>query len=273
MYDLNEAKIESAPPKDLVVLNGGNGGRLHFNKSKFTATAEQRLRQFNKLYEEHQMQIVGREIPRRFMHRVFNHDFEHGGRFYGPEWQWRKKTLRPSIKIDGQPIVELDYSSFHPTILYAQVGEQFRDDLYRVRGYPFDGEFDRQFLKTVLLTRINCKNNVTAARRIQQDINFGKLHKPAWLGDVRKLVDAVTDRNTPIKHLFTERTGARLQRVDSEITEAILLHFLSLGTPALPIHDSYIVQSKFMDELHQIMESVFSKYFGMLCKIDQKWKK
>jgi hypothetical protein len=45
---------------------------------------------------------------------------------------------RRSMTINGEPVVEIDYSAMHCTILYNTVGIKFADDPYEVDGFPRD---------------------------------------------------------------------------------------------------------------------------------------
>lgn len=271
-HGLDDATIEGKPPIDLIVLRNTAKLQISYADNIFTVLAQQNLRRLNTFYGEHCLRFHDKPISRKFMHRVFNGDFDHGGRFWGPEWQWRKKELRPSIRIDGQRTVEMDFRSLHPTILYALAGEEFDDDLYRLNGYP-DTLADRKFIKRATLTRINSKSDTTAARSLQQAINFGELKRPAWLNDINKFVREITDHHKPIQHLFNDRTGSWLQRLDADLCEEILLYFLKMEVPVLGVHDSFIAPFRYRDELRQLMETIFERNYGMLCEIEEKLEK
>ncbi|HCS18031.1 MAG TPA: hypothetical protein DIW45_09945, partial [Erythrobacter sp.] len=64
--------------------------------------------------------------------RIFNLDLHRGGRFYthGASWQNIKRELRKSVQINGEPVVELDYSTLHPALLYAEAGAPLPGDCY-----------------------------------------------------------------------------------------------------------------------------------------------
>ncbi len=279
---LNSVTAICAPRSELVVLRKG-GERVEYKPTDFTIVAERQLKELNRLYGEHQLRFEDREIVKRYIHRVFCNDFDHGGRIYGAEWLLRCAQDRLGITIDGMPVAELDYSSFHPTILYALIGEPFNDDLYRVSGYPDDKDA-RKFIKQATLTRINSRDGITAARSLQGEMNKWvkrkdtglwekKLKRPSWLDSPNRLIKAIEDRHGPINHLFDGNTGQRLQKLDSEICTEILQYFFEQGIPVLSVHDSFVVPAKHKDELRQVMEGVFNNKYGVLCKIDEKFKK
>lgn len=71
------------------------------------------------------------EFLYKTFHRVFNVDFDHGGRFYNGVIQQIPKYLRKYILINGNKTVELDYSGFHLRLLYHLNGEDYQDDPYK----------------------------------------------------------------------------------------------------------------------------------------------
>ena len=78
------------------------------------------------------------EIFRRFRPQVkavfSNADFSLGGRLYSAglgDWQSMPQAQRKTIHIDNCRTVELDYNSFHISMLYAVEGKQISGDPYR----------------------------------------------------------------------------------------------------------------------------------------------
>src|SRR5262249_36442769 len=58
----------------------------------------------------------------RSYYRVFNGDLRHGGRWYGPFWQSVPSSLRPKLRINGEPTVELDFACCQLRLMFACVG-------------------------------------------------------------------------------------------------------------------------------------------------------
>ena len=73
----------------------------------------------------------------RSLYRVFNSaSFDKGGRFYGGWWQIIPSSYRRKILINGKRTVELDFSSLHPSILYAKIGKELPTDAYDISLKP-----------------------------------------------------------------------------------------------------------------------------------------
>ena len=63
-------------------------------------------------------------------HRVFNEDFDLGGRLYNAYLQQIPKYLRKNLTINNNKTIELDYSAQHLRMLYHKKGIDYRDDPY-----------------------------------------------------------------------------------------------------------------------------------------------
>ena len=85
-----------------------------------------------------------------------------------------------------------------------------------------------------------------------------------------ELSDAITEFHAPIAHHFYTGVGLRLQRIDSDIAELVMLHFATKGIPILPLHDSFIMHHGYESELAQQMDLAFQKVTGYQPKIDAK---
>lgn len=54
-------------------------------------------------------------LTSNFYYRIFNQDFQHGGRFYGHWTQSLPKAVRGQLTIEGEPVAEPDYHAHPPT--------------------------------------------------------------------------------------------------------------------------------------------------------------
>ena len=175
--------------------------------------------------------------------RVFNVDYQHGGRFYGPWWQGIPRDLRKHITINGFPVVELDYKSIHPTMLYLREGLPPKKEPYVVEPY---GEPYKPVFKKMLNMAINAERTESAMRALRMAIiedseldrvfhkcTFNEWLVPAW--------EAMCKFHEPIKRHLSSGAGLELQRLDSDIAEHVMLKMKQQGIPVLAVHDSFIV--------------------------------
>ena len=53
-----------------------------------------------------------------------------------------------------------------------------------------------------------------------------------------------------------------MQFEDTCICEGVMLHFVAMGAPASPVHDSFIMQHGYVEELEEALRRTFYDRFG-----------
>jgi hypothetical protein len=203
---------------------------------------------------------------RRKLRRIFsNGSFESGGRLYSGFWLEGLKAeerLR-SIRIDRQPIVELDYGQCALRILYGIAGAQPpKGDLYAVPGLA---HADRDDVKTLLasLTFVDetqVRDLAPLARKLCPDIRppiDGDLEHLANAAALDRVLDCVRRHHAPVASFFPSTIGHRVQRIESDIMVRLLLTLNGKGITALPIHDAVLVRHDRAGQARAIMAEVF----------------
>lgn len=66
----------------------------------------------------------------------------------------------------------------------------------------------------------------------------------------------------PFKRYFGTGYGLKLQRLDSDIAEAVMLDLAKRGIPILPVHDSFIVHHGHENLLQRVMQQQFERITG-----------
>lgn len=191
------------------------------------------------------------------LYRVFNRgNFDHGGRFYGGWWQVIKKHARPKITIDGQHTIEADFRGFNPAVLLAEAGQPIPDDPYSpIVGSNADKEL-RDHGKSTLAALLNSKTGTTEEPRDFDSARWGMTAE-----DFRQ---KVLDAFPMVRAMLGTDKGLTLQRLESDIAEAIILHFVRQGHTILPIHDAFIVQAHLEGELVRVMQDTFKARLGQV---------
>ena len=219
--------------------------------------------QLRMLSKKQQKAGVDRQLnlSKRNMYRVFNDtEMTLGGRFYGGWWQEVPKAYRHYIMMNGKPMVEFDYANLHPRILYAEAGLNPPDDCYS-DVYPQCPEWIlpangtmRKVVKIALNAMLNAtkplKNPPRGFRK--KDCNC------SW----KELTNAILDRHQPIFDKFFTGQGLRLQRIDSDIAEYVMLQFARDKMPILPLHDSFLIKSGYEETLERVMQEAFHHFVG-----------
>ena len=227
------------------------------------------------------------EIFRRFRPQVkavfSNADFSLGGRLYSAglgDWQSMPQAQRKTIHIDNCRTVELDYNSFHISMLYAIGGKQ-------ISGDPYNSVAPKQMrplIKKLLLTVLNASSIREAASSMvnqvftlrskpllkERDLKFLKAwrrYNPNWY----ELIDRLNAAHPIIGQYFCSGAGLLLQRIDAQIMRNVLLKLAEKDIPCLPVHDSAIVQYFRANELQRTMQEAYEEQFpGFHCGIEAK---
>ncbi len=214
-------------------------------------------------FDKHEYLFVSQ--ARKFVNRVYNHSsFDLGGRFYGGWWQNCPKHLREKILINDQPTIEVDFSSIHPTLLYAQVGiDYWRDigaDPYAIDALSFQNEPSelRRLGKALLLILLNSNDRSVVPGALRFNAMNGDWIKSLKDVQVEEAIEALEAKHPDISTYFHTGSALELMRQDAEISAHILSRFLELNVPILLIHDSYIVEDSMGEILELAMQAAFT---------------
>jgi hypothetical protein len=211
------------------------------------AKLQRRMRQD---YEDDDRDRPFIDLTQRSLVRIFNNgDWEQGGRFYGGWWQSVPKEYRKRITINDKRTNEVDFSTLHPVLLYAQVGERLVGDAYDI---GLQG-VQRDLVKKTFNMMLNARDRINAPKAFAA-ANLGM----SWA----QLQQAIRERHAPIASFFNSGYGLKLQRLDADLAEAVMLRFMEGGNACLPVHDSFLVHHARTDDLTEIMAEEFKRRTG-----------
>jgi hypothetical protein len=212
---------------------------------------------------------LGKRMAIPLLRRIFNGDFNRGGRLYclGPSWQNIRSTARRALKqvIDGEPhpMIELDYSEMHIRMCYAELGVVPPEgDLYTIDGY------NRRLVKLAVNIMFNAVSKPSAlvalgkalhdddALREAQGLDRG-YGRFAYQSFSSTLVKAIEAHHGAIASTFNSDCGAGFQRVDSDMAVAVMNRMIErTGRCPLPVHDSFLVTDIDEHDLRKVMTEV-----------------
>ena len=207
----------------------------------------------------------------KFVRRIFNDgSFDRGGRFYGGFWQQIGKEHRSHIQIDGQRIIEQDFSGWHIALLYARKNILYFEK-YGSKADPYDihipeindPEYKRWLVKTVILIAVNAGSEKSAFRAIQHTDTPEDLIRPTGLVLSNVLLTSILDKlkakHSEIAEFFCSGAGIELQNVDGKITEKLIKSFTASNIPILTVHDSYLVPEQYNHDLFTEMLEAYKE--------------
>ncbi|WBT39953.1 hypothetical protein [Hyphomicrobium sp. DMF-1] len=194
-----------------------------------------------------------RTLRRRFV--IFSNQkerFDQGGRMFGGFWQNLKSERRRNIRICGEPIAILDYSSMFTRLAYAELGSvPPPGDLYVIPGFEsyrsgikfamncflFDGGPRRAWPDELA---IGLEDDLTAARNSDGEETKYEARLPAG-ATVGSTKEAILSVHPILGRAWDRRLGYRLMFRESEIMMRVLAELAAQNVPALCLHDGLIV--------------------------------
>ncbi|OFZ55766.1 MAG: hypothetical protein A2428_03720 [Bdellovibrionales bacterium RIFOXYC1_FULL_54_43] len=239
------------PRADTIVLKNDAKHLIDYQDSASTRAARDLVMRLNKLLAASEIVLDGRRLEGIGYRRVFNGSFDLGGRFYSAVQQL-KADDRLRLLLNGEPVVEIDFSALHPRLLYKT---EYMGDPYAVPG------FAREAVKAAFLWGLNARSRMGAVKVALEhagDEGFSLASRP----EIEKLFDAVEQFHQPISRRFFTCPALQLQNIDAKIAELVIKEFVSRDVPVLAIHDSFIVPASFAHDLRAAMLSAYTAITG-----------
>ena len=240
------------------------------------AISNDELHQLNSQMRRTAIQDVTREsylfLAKKYLQRKFNNgSLKDGGRFYNAWWITVPKEWRKYITINGCPTAELDYTGMHVQLLFAEKGIEVEVDPYAIDGV--DDQF-RSVTKLIFMIIFNAPSRSSALKAITTNSKIkesrdGKF--PTGIKDFDGYLSLIEREYAPISKYFFSGYGVKLQAFDSAIIENVMLMMLKKHNAlTLPIHDSLIVEAKYVQQLKECMIEEFKLFSGGHCGVKQK---
>ena len=107
---------------------------------------------------------------------------------------------------------------------------------------------------------INAKSRESAIKAAKNQGLFDNGF-PEGISDIGEHIKEIYFHHDDISTFFSNGYGVRLQFLDSQIAEALMLRMLP--EPCLPVHDSFIVRSGEQHKLEQVMNEEFQAATGV----------
>lgn len=269
--------------RETIVLRNSDGDDIPYTDTADTTRMREVLTRYNTFLARFHVDLPEADGPfirtgdgvvftgdaYKFMYRVFNDgSWTRGGRFYGPFWQSLPDTVRTRLRIDDMPLVEVDYSAFHPVLMYAGAGIDYwteidRDPYAFLRPELLDRGLDRAFVKRTFLIMVNAKSEKSAFKGIQSEFNSRYKGVSLKFDLLRVVLDDMRMAHPKIADRLCSGAGIDLMYTDSRILECLLETFMDKEIPLLPVHDSVLVPFQYGELLWAEMKRAFHKITGI----------
>ena len=174
--------------------------------------------------------------------------FDLSGRLFGGFWQGLQRLRRIGIRIDGEPVATLDYSSMFARLAYASKGVQPpAGDLYAIPGLEGYRDAVKLGVNALLFdqhTRRQWPKTEEPEQRLPSGWTLGKFR------------EALVAHHPVIADCIGTGSGFQLMHTESEIMVRVLTILASKGVTALPLHDGIMVRRSHVTKGKEAMEAV-----------------
>ncbi|MBC8427499.1 MAG: hypothetical protein H8D97_01265 [Proteobacteria bacterium] len=261
----NIKKVKS----EVLILKDYKKKLIDYPETKEIVSTRNQIIKYNKLLDATNI-TTSVPLLKNFKHnnnvyRIFNNCGNGGGRYYGGWWQQIGSNERKNIILNGEKTIEIDFKAIHPTLLYLKNNI----DITKTGFDPYWSKDPkvRRIFKRLLLCMLNANSKKKAISAAIQQVKKTAIENPEkYPEDILKvpkdeylnLMDKFANYNKSIKNYFYSGQGIKLMLEDSYITSLIIEYFTNNNIPILTIHDSFIINYKYIDLMILKMKESFN---------------
>ncbi len=202
--------------------------------------------------------------------RIYNHgdqrgfDYNMGGRLYsrasGVSYQNMEKKYRHNMRLNGEPVVELDLSASFLTIFYALMGQDIGTEPYIIDRLPRD--VSKAWINTTLgYDRFHSRWPTETAQKLLDKKGIDLL-ADYDIGAVRA---AVLEAHPILKNwLDSPYRWQDFQYLESSaIIDAVEILGKDYDIPALALHDALLIPASQVGMSRTVLSDTFRRWVGV----------
>jgi hypothetical protein len=241
--------------------------QIDYEDTAATAAMRMEMEELNRFLSAQRIELGGEpqatfRLTRRFTLRCPSDPlaFNLHGRVYGGFWQSLPKRQRDSLRINGEPIADLDFVSMFPRLAYIAAGaEPPPGDLYAIPGL----EEHRAGVKAGFAALLSTSSEMS---RLPSEVKEALPN--GWTA--AKFKDAVSAKHPALVPFFGRDFAMDLMFTESCILMATLCDMMRQGFPALPMHDGLMVMASHEAAARQAMARASMKIVGFGLPVTKK---
>jgi hypothetical protein len=219
--------------------------KVDYHDTPKTQRMRSELERINAALDSARLEFLGSmplDVHQRRLRRIFNTvndapQFGLNGRLHGGWWETLERDQRHFIRIDGEPVADLDFSAMFLRLAYAKAGLKPPDgDLYAgiIAGSPEEGSY-RDGVKQIVNAMLARSTRLARFPKGSKEL----LPKGCSAWSIREDILA---RHSAIREQFETGAALSLMRTESDILVAVLLRLIDREIIALPMHDGLMVR-------------------------------
>ena len=262
---------------------------------------------YNDSLHENTITFRGKNICVPQYTRTYTGSLDITGRLYvqGGGVQLMPQDIRKDhLKIDGEPVVELDYSAMHPMLCLQLLSNTMPvSDILGLGFDPYGADLSfvavdgkkkramerkirksykplRNLAKLAILIAMNSPDYPNAMSALTNKINEDrkrpekqqKFYGIDGVVPVGKVFEALQNHNDLIREVFFSDKGVVLQKYDSDIMMRVIEIVLQTGNSILCYHDSALVKESAKEILRDAMRVAWKEILrdDTFCRIEEK---
>ena len=188
-----------------------------------------------------------------------------GGRVYTPYQNIvnRRVQIRSKTLLDGQPLIECDFSANHPYMLARLTGNEFHPNFYSEIANK--SNCDRAAVKAVITAAIGCPSS-SKANQMRYRLQTRGIDTTL----VDNIITTATATYPWLKehNILFNNKGVYMQWLEGEIAMKMFQAAVHYGIPMVNVHDAYAVNQKHSAKvgalMNQYREEVLEAYKPVL---------
>ena len=270
---------------DVIELRNSNKKAIDFTLTSEIKEMQKVIRKLNEVNSKHTFMCKERGEMTNIYTRIFSReDFGLGGRWYRAgilEVKNKESRARLDVTIDGEAVVEVDFSCLHFRTVAAMFGvpeelvplDLYTEPLKRLLQTgedwsEYDNSVDRNIIKLAVNILFNSRSLRSAAGAISETLRClpPQDREKSRLGGSQDVIELLAECYPEFVPYFRgeiENLGLILQRADSNIVERVVREFISHNKPILPVHDSFLCKADDLDLLLEAMGRGFRDELGV----------
>ena len=266
--DIDTAFLSSVMDGETVILKNDDT-LLDYRDDDLTNYSRSCLMQYNLAVSKVKVSLLDTDCNCTLI-RIFNDEIGQTGRLYHSSIHYEQSDNRKLITIDGEETVEINYNCLHLRMLLSIHGKyeelSLQHDLYSLclKSDELNNKVSRDIIKVAFNIIINCKTEDVALSAIQNYLNLNKGSDFKTATEVlNRILETFSFLPLPVILWQSKPMAYSLQRMDSDIALEIITTLAQEGVVVLPVHDSFVTQTKHKMVLQQRMVDVYKKYMQL----------
>lgn len=265
------SSIKFNPIDNVIILRDINGKDTTMKMDVYRKGMKKCLSEYNKQCAN--VTVVDPLTNKDYLlqlQKIYNTDFDHGGRIYDMGIQILPKNIRKRLVIDGKETCIYDYKAFETSLIYSVQGEDLTSDPYQLHIEGYDNKILREVGK-MIMTRIYYSKDRkelqhTVNRDIENDFNLEKMVDQGKIPEKRipvgYMIEMLEDKHECIMEHFYKK-GIDPSNLGSLVMDYIVDYMLQNHKCfVVPVFDEVIVDAEYEYEVLKVMKEAFNRVVG-----------